>query len=173
MTYSPFNICSRGDSPLSCNITVAIRHSSKVFCRFKLLILLMFIQSNAITKPANLAIDIVTRSPVIDPVAVADVEAELGAVPPDGVLHEPRKKGRERRIESPGVDLLGHQGNNVGAAAWPVAASTIEMVGAEPGQARCGAENCEPVCRWRSWWRRPAARSRNPAGPPAEGKTRS
>ena len=85
----------------------------------------MFIQSYAITKPANLAIDIVARLPVIDPVAITHVEAELDAVPPNSVLYEPRKKGREGRIEGPGVDLLGHQGNNVGATAWPVAASTI------------------------------------------------
>jgi hypothetical protein len=98
------------------------------------LILLTFIQSNAITDVANLAIDIVARLPVIDPVAVANVEAELGAVPPYGVLYEPRENGREGRIEGPGVDLLGHQGNNVGATVWPVAASAIEMVGAEPGQ---------------------------------------
>jgi hypothetical protein len=94
----------------------------------------MFIQSNAITKTANLAIDILAGLPVIDPVAVADVEAELGAVPPDGVLHEPRENGRERRIEGPGVNLLGHQTNNVSAAAWPVAARPIEMVGVEPSQ---------------------------------------
>ena len=94
----------------------------------------MFIQSDAITKTANLAIDIVARSPIIDPVAVADVEAELSAVPPDGVLHEPRENAREGRIEGPGIDLLGHQGNNVGAATRPVAGSAIEMVGAEAGQ---------------------------------------
>jgi hypothetical protein len=69
------------------------------------LILLTFIQSNAITDVANLAIDIVARLPVIDPVAVANVEAELGAVPPDCVLHEPRENGREDRIERPGVKI--------------------------------------------------------------------
>ena len=65
----------------------------------------MFIQSNAITKPANLAIDIVARLPIIDPVAVADVEAELGAVPPDGVLHEPWEDHWESRIVDAGVIL--------------------------------------------------------------------
>ena len=61
--------------------------------------LLTFIQSNAITKAANLAIGIVARLPIIDAIAVANVKTKLGAVPPDGVLHEPRKHGREGRIE--------------------------------------------------------------------------
>ena len=102
--------------------------------RLKPLILLTFIECNTITDAANLAIDILARLPIIDPIAVADVEAELGAVPPDGMLHEPWENGQEGRIEGPGVDLLRHQGNNVGAAAWPVARNAIEMVGAEPGQ---------------------------------------
>ena len=98
------------------------------------MILHTFIQSYTITDVANLAIDIVARLPIIDPVAVAHVEAELSAVPPDGVLHKPRENGREGRIKAPGVNSLGHQGNNVSAATWPVARRAIEMVGAEPSQ---------------------------------------
>jgi hypothetical protein len=90
------------------------------------LILLTLFQGNAVTKTANLAIGIVARLPIIDPVAVANVEAKLGAVPPDSVLHEPWKHGREGRIKALGVNLLGHQGNNVGATAWPIARGAIE-----------------------------------------------
>jgi hypothetical protein len=55
--------------------------------------------------------------PVIDPVAVADVEALLAAIPPDCVLHEPRKHLREGAVELPGIDLAGNRPNDVGAAA--------------------------------------------------------
>ena len=43
--------------------------------------------------------------PVIDPVAVADVEALLAAIPPDRELHEPGKDLREAAVELPSVDL--------------------------------------------------------------------
>jgi hypothetical protein len=71
--------------------------------------------------------------PVIDPVAVADVEALLAA-PPDGELDEPRENGREGRIERTGVDLLGSTGNDFGTAVWPVAADAVGMGGLQPGQ---------------------------------------
>jgi hypothetical protein len=49
-----------------------------------------------------LAIDVRARLGVINPIAVADIEAGLGAVPPDGVLDEPGKDGREVRIKTLG-----------------------------------------------------------------------
>src|SRR6476660_9247918 len=82
----------------------------------------------------NLTVDIVTRLAVMDAVPVADVEPGLGAVAPDRILHEPRKHRRERRVESPGVDPLGHSFNDLSAAAWPVAGRAIGMGGAEPVQ---------------------------------------
>ena len=42
---------------------------------------------------------------IVDAIAVADGETELGAVAPDGVLHEPRKDLGEPRIELASVDL--------------------------------------------------------------------
>ena len=56
----------------------------------------------------DLAIDVRARLPIIDPIAVADVEAGLGAVPPDRMLDEPRKRLRKPGIELPGIDPLGH-----------------------------------------------------------------
>ena len=44
---------------------------------------------------------------IINPIAVADIEAVLGAVPPDRVLDEPGKSLRKRWIELPGIDPLG------------------------------------------------------------------
>ena len=82
----------------------------------------------------NLTVDILARLSVIDPIAVADIEAALGAIPPDRVLNEPRKDRRERGVEGAGIDLFGHGFNDVGAAALPVAGRAIGMVGAEPVQ---------------------------------------
>jgi hypothetical protein len=45
--------------------------------------------------------------PVIDPVAVADVEALLAAIPPDRELHEPGENLRESAVELPSVDFAG------------------------------------------------------------------
>ena len=74
--------------------------------------------------------------PVIEPVAVADVEALLAAIAPDRELDEPGEDLRESYgLNCTGVDLAGDQpGNNVGAAAWPVAAGPVGMGGLEPGQ---------------------------------------
>jgi hypothetical protein len=48
---------------------------------------------------------VVAAGVVVDPIAVADVEAVLGAVTPDRALHEPRKSRREGRIELPSIDI--------------------------------------------------------------------
>jgi hypothetical protein len=72
--------------------------------------------------------------PVIDPVAVANVEALLAAIPPNGELHEAGEEGRERWIERTCVDLAGNAGNDIDTATWPVAADAIRMDGLEPSQ---------------------------------------
>jgi len=82
-------------------------------------------QRKPITKPANLTIDIVAGFAVIDPVAVANVEARLGAVPPDAVLDEPWKNRRKRRVELAGVDPERHPANNVGAATGPITGGAV------------------------------------------------
>jgi hypothetical protein len=76
---------------------------------------------------------------IIDLIAVADVEALLGAVSPDRVLNEPRKRPRKPAVELPGVDLLGNRVDDVSAAAGPVAGEAVGMVGPEPVQ------NASPV----------------------------
>jgi hypothetical protein len=72
--------------------------------------------------------------PVVNLIAVADVEALLGAVPPDRVLNESRKRPGKLEVELPGVDLPGDRFDDVGAAARPVTGGAIGMVGSEPVQ---------------------------------------
>ena len=74
------------------------------------------------------------RRLIINPVAVANIETVLGAIPPDRVLDEPGKGLRKRWIELPGIDPLGYGLNNVSAAAGPVAGRTIQVVRVEPLQ---------------------------------------
>jgi hypothetical protein len=85
----------------------------------------------------NLAVDVHARLLIINPIAVAHVEARLGTVPPDRVLDEPRKRLRKTRIELSGINPLGHGLYNVGAAASLVAGCTIRMIGLEPCQDAC------------------------------------
>ena len=77
---------------------------------------------------------VVATGVVVDAIAVANVEAVLGAVPPDRTLHEPRKRRREGRIELASVDVGGEQTENVGASSRPVAPVSVRMVGAQPPQ---------------------------------------
>jgi hypothetical protein len=65
--------------------------------------------------------------PVIDSIAVADVEALLAAVAPDRELHESRKYLWKGPFELPSVDPLGDQTNDVGTPARLVAAWTVGM----------------------------------------------
>jgi len=55
----------------------------------------------------NLTVDILARLAVIDAIAIANIETAPGAIPPDRVLHEPRKHRRERGIEGAGVNPFG------------------------------------------------------------------
>ena len=72
-------------------------------------------QCDAITDAAQSTVTIVTATSVVDPIAIADVEAGLSAVTPDGVLDEPRKHLGKGRIEGRSVDLAGKPLQNVGA----------------------------------------------------------
>jgi hypothetical protein len=76
---------------------------------FKSLILRYFLsptaQSNAITAAKQLAMPVVATGVVVDAIAIADVEAVLGAVPPDRAPHEPRKRRWEGRIEFASINI--------------------------------------------------------------------
>jgi uncharacterized membrane protein YeaQ/YmgE (transglycosylase-associated protein family) len=62
-------------------------------------------QSYAITAAKQLAMPVVATGVIVDAIAVANVQAVLGAVVPDRALHEPRKRRRERRIELASIDV--------------------------------------------------------------------
>jgi hypothetical protein len=62
-------------------------------------------QCDAITAAKQLAMVVVATGVVVDPIAVADGEAVLGAIPPDRALHEPRKRRRKRWIELAGINV--------------------------------------------------------------------
>ena len=91
-------------------------------------------QSYAITAAKQLAMPVVATGVVVDAIAVANVEAVLGAIPPDRALHEPRKRRREGRIELASIDVRGEQTENAGASARPVAPLSVGMIGAQPPQ---------------------------------------
>src|SRR5664279_499027 len=82
----------------------------------------------------QLAMPILAGVAVVNAVAVANVQIALGAVPPDGELHEPGKGLRECSVERPGIDAGRNRLDNVGTAVRPVAGGTIRMVGADPVQ---------------------------------------
>ena len=69
----------------------------------------------------NLTVYIVARLAIVNAIAVAHSKPALGAVPPDRVLHEPRKHRRERGIEGARIDPFGHGLDDLRAAAAPVA----------------------------------------------------
>ena len=77
---------------------------------------------------------ILAAVPVVEPIAVADIEALLAAIPPDCELHEPGKDLWKTAVELPSVDLAGNQPDNIGAAAWPVTAGPVGMGSLESGQ---------------------------------------
>ncbi len=60
---------------------------------------------------------ILAAMPVIEPVAVADIEACLAAIAPDGELHETGKDLRKGAVELPSIDPAGDEMNDVGTAA--------------------------------------------------------
>jgi hypothetical protein len=68
---------------------------------------------NTITTTVDLTVYITTAVPVVDLIAVTDIQALLGAVPPDRVLDKPRKWVGEVPVEGPGVDPVGHSPDDV------------------------------------------------------------
>ena len=79
---------------------------------------------------------LVVRAPgaIVDLIAVENVEAEVGAVPPDRVLNKPGKDLWIRRVEFPGIDPAGNGNKNVSTPAWPVAPWAIRVTGPKPVQ---------------------------------------
>ena len=91
-------------------------------------------QSYAITAAKQLATPVVATGVVIDAIAVANVEAVLGAVPPNCTLHEPLKCGREGRVELASINARRQEPENAGAASRLIASVPVRVVGAETAQ---------------------------------------
>ena len=68
--------------------------------------------------------------PVVDPIAVAKVEAARGAKAPDGVLDEAREGGGESGVELARVDLFGKGAQDVCTPTRGVASRPVGMFGA-------------------------------------------
>jgi hypothetical protein len=96
--------------------------------------LLSLFQANSVANAVQPTVPVFAPMPVIDPVAITDVEALLAAIPPDRELDEPRKFLGEGAVELPSIDPFGDQANDIGAAARPVAAWAVRMGGLEPIQ---------------------------------------
>ena len=73
---------------------------------------------------------VVATGVIVDAIAIANVEAVLGAIPPDRNLHEPWKRRRKGRVELASIDVGRDQAENAGAPARPIAPVAIRMVGA-------------------------------------------
>src|ERR1700730_7538081 len=98
------------------------------------LLILFTIECNSIANIVKLTVDILARLSIINPIAVADIEAAPGAVPPDRVLDEPGKHRGEGGIEGAGIDPFSHNFNDVSAAARLVASYPIIVFGPKPTQ---------------------------------------
>jgi hypothetical protein len=77
------------------------------------------VQNAAIAAAVQAAPHVRAPAAIIDLIAITNVEARLGAVPPDGMLDEP--------VDLAGIDPRGNGKQSVGAAAWVVAANAIRV----------------------------------------------
>jgi hypothetical protein len=96
--------------------------------------LIQLFQPNSVADAVQPTVLVLAPVPVIEAVAVANVEALLAAIPPNGELYEPGKYLREGAVELPSIDPLGDQANDVGATARPVTIQAVRMGGFEPVQ---------------------------------------
>ena len=77
---------------------------------------------------------VVATSVIIDAIAIADVEAVLGAIPPNRALYEPWKRRWEGRVELPSIDVGREDTDDAGAPSRLVAPVAVRMVGAQAPQ---------------------------------------
>src|SRR5258706_7822984 len=88
-------------------------------------------EGNTIARAVQATIHILAPLPVIDAIAVANVEAVAGTIPPDCALDEPWEQPRVLRIEHGYVNLLGNHLQEVGASTRAVTPHAVRVVGAE------------------------------------------
>jgi hypothetical protein len=88
-------------------------------------------EGNTITQIVQATIHILAPLPVIDAIAVANVEAVAGTIPPDCALDEAREHAWVFWIEHGHVNLLGNHLQEVGASTRAVTPHAVRVVGAE------------------------------------------
>lgn len=71
---------------------------------------------------------------IVDPIAITNGEAALGAIPPDRALDKPWKRRRESRIELAGINLGGDEANDADTAFGAIASWAIGVLGIEAAQ---------------------------------------
>ncbi len=65
-------------------------------------------QANSVAESVQLTVPVLAAVPIIEPIAVADVEARLAAIPPHRELNEPRKDPGKAAVELSCVDTVGN-----------------------------------------------------------------
>ena len=68
---------------------------------------------------------------IVDPIAIADVEPVLSAIPPDRALDKSRKFCGKARVEFSRVNSRRDQLENRGASAWLIAPDAVRVLGAK------------------------------------------
>jgi hypothetical protein len=101
-----------------------------------------FVQAHPAASREHRAARILAPAPIIDPVAVADVEFGRRTQPPDGELNEAREAGWKRWAELAGIDPPGQVSDDVSAATRGVTARSVVVLGPEPAK---GAGSMEVV----------------------------
>jgi hypothetical protein len=91
-------------------------------------------QSYAIAAAKQLTMRVVATGVIVDPIAVADVKAVRGAIPPDRALHEAREDFGEALVELPGIDLGGHLANDADTALGAITGRAIGVLGVKAAQ---------------------------------------
>jgi hypothetical protein len=65
--------------------------------------------------------------PVVNSVAITQVEAVERAQPPNGILHEPGEPLREYRVQGARIDTAGHGPDDFGTATGAVTSGAISV----------------------------------------------
>ena len=75
----------------------------------------------------QVAITDLTGSPVVNSIAITQVEAVERAQPPNGILHEPGEPLRECRVQGARIDTASHGPDDLRAATRAVTSGAIGM----------------------------------------------
>jgi hypothetical protein len=92
------------------------------------------VQNEPITAAVQPTPHVCAPAVIVDLIAVADVEARLGAVPPNRVLNEPGKYPWKPWIEPAGINGRSNPDEHVSAATWSVAGRAIRVASRKPVQ---------------------------------------